>query len=32
MRRVTNQLAGVEKTGPKYAIVLSEDDEDLSDE
>ena len=30
MRRVSNQLAGVEKEGPKYAIVLSEDE--LSEE
>ena len=26
MRRISNQLAGVQKEGPKYAIVLSEDE------
>ena len=32
MRRVANQLAGVEKEGPKYAIVLSEEENDSEDE
>ena len=26
MRKISNQLAGVEQEGPKYAIVLSEDE------
>ena len=32
MRRVANQLAGVQKEGPKYAIVLSEEEKDSEDE
>lgn len=31
MRRISNQLAGVEKEGPKYAIVLSEDEAELEE-